>query len=1214
MTEESRPDGVVEPAQPTNVQIVRAGPGSTIYVLQEGDMHVGAVTTPPFTYADLRKLSDLTAADCDLVAARDDQTLVRLGDGVYVERTVEARLLELLAKPLITLLVGEAGHGKSTVLWHLHDRLSHLGHAPTLVPATALLGEPERRITVDMIAEALRDRPPGARPVLLVDTLDLLLHDTESRRQVDGLLRLARRERLPTLVTSRPAEARYIGSTEDEDTARRGERLLRVTLDYYDDRELREAITAYAQQFYPAEQAGGVAATLKRASLRGLPLQEVCRNPLALRLLFELYAPDRVPPDDIDSIGLHDQFWLRRVVADDRGRHTEAAAGDLSAETEGIGLALLSAGSIESTKPELVNRAAPLAGADEPGMERAVDILRARGVLKPPPRSLRFRFFHQTFFEHVAARSVLASGEQAARQLLRRAEADPHDLFYGEVAAQFLLLADRRSRYLGLPAEVLGTWLSSDDRGLRVLGARTYARMPDPSADLRRTAADMLAGCSLDVALDYLALLPSVHHRTFERAGAELAILWRHALVLQGGAESAKDGASMVLAVLDALARLAAGHPDEVAEFLAASDRLAHFESLPLESLRSRNNLYLRLLEALYPRAPRTWGPVLARFLTEFASGEEVDGAAEILELVSLHPEVILDDSSTTAVIAAVHGFSSPENALRLELAYVVFRRAWFIGLDAGELIQAATAAIAAEGWTTVGRRAEVRALTSAASGLDGIGARDFLDAMLAVRGNVAQECALTVLGETLAADDAEPCPLTQYARERAKAELARLPAERGADGNRPVPMLFVNALYGSRSSGTALLTALPDRIPDEWWCDMATLMPLLVPAALSGHPAAVGALGKSLSGPAGDRRGLKAALGRLRTAAEAGSGDALGYLILHAQNTKDPTMLSATLRRPAITQKQLRSHHGSLQDLRRTMVADRNRGRLAKGYDLWRVLIENGLDDPPSPGELARSLRGSPGYPLLIALLALAGSCMRDGGWAGEDTGSLVEALEPYIAQRSMAAGRKDTPTREAATTEARARHLVIGLRARYGNLPPTPVQRRSFAGTLLELIKDAGYDLSDDLERDALSRCVTELGRLLDRIVDPDVLLDVIHDCARWLHDTQPVESRWRRNVAHAWHPAVIAAVAAASPAQCRSLVTDLLGTDREMARLAVAACVDHIRPIPDWLRALGPVMPDAIHKRMLAVISRNARDGSTRSLPELYDAALTARRTRT
>src|SRR6266511_1854446 len=141
---------------------------------------------------------------------------------------------------------------------------------------------------------------------------------------------------------------------------------------------------------------------------------------------------------------------------------------------------MLERGRIDIARRELRDwvRATLLAGRDP------IDLMRSRGVLVVREETQRLWFFHQTQFEHAAARAVTACGTQAAEKLTAFVADDPYDLLYGEVASQLLLLAGRTVG-ANVPADaaerLLATWLYTPQPGLRVLALRTYARFRSPS-------------------------------------------------------------------------------------------------------------------------------------------------------------------------------------------------------------------------------------------------------------------------------------------------------------------------------------------------------------------------------------------------------------------------------------------------------------------------------------------------------------------------------------------------------------------------------------------------------------------------------------------------------------------------------------------------------------------------------------------------------------
>ena len=143
--------------------------------------------------ATVKGLSTQLAADLDLVtiSGSDIARQVRLSDGLYVPREQEARLLAGLrdsARSQHVLVLGEAGHGKSSLLWSIHRELEHEDSwMPLLVSAAWLIDEPgvPSLLTVDKILAALSAaQVSGARTALLLDTADLMLHHEVGRQRV----------------------------------------------------------------------------------------------------------------------------------------------------------------------------------------------------------------------------------------------------------------------------------------------------------------------------------------------------------------------------------------------------------------------------------------------------------------------------------------------------------------------------------------------------------------------------------------------------------------------------------------------------------------------------------------------------------------------------------------------------------------------------------------------------------------------------------------------------------------------------------------------------------------------------------------------------------------------------------------------------------------------------------------------------------------------
>jgi hypothetical protein len=277
---------------------------------------------------------------------------------------------------------------------------------------------PEFRMFFEQMLAAAR------QPIVLIDTADVALN---TRGRDDHLLSLLTELTVAgvrILAASRPGEARKLSSF--------GPRGMRIA-DYSDD-EFKTAVRAYARAFVSdaAElDAEAQANALMDAAARGYPVKEICRNPLTLRMLYSVYAPQDINALDIDVISLYREFWHRRVRADIRTVAAAAPASDrdLSASTMHIGIAMLVEG-LPELPAQLLER--ELVSAGRGGDD--VDVLEAHGVVRTFSAGADkvVTFFHQTFFEHAAALGILRLGrERGLRALAERWASFDGNLFLG---------------------------------------------------------------------------------------------------------------------------------------------------------------------------------------------------------------------------------------------------------------------------------------------------------------------------------------------------------------------------------------------------------------------------------------------------------------------------------------------------------------------------------------------------------------------------------------------------------------------------------------------------------------------------------------------------------------------------------------------------------------------------------------------------------------
>lgn len=157
----------------------------------------------------------------------------------------------------------------------------------------------------------------------------------------------------------------------------------------------------------PGRTVGKRARKISAATFQGHPVEDIVRRPLLLRMLFSLYGPYGIPAQ-INSAQLYEIYWERRVRTDWRaGRpEPEPATGDLGQTALAVAYRMVVEGTLGLSQREIN---AILVEIDRPPED--LKQLISCGVLRyisSESQSSNVQFFHQTFFEHVAARSILA--------------------------------------------------------------------------------------------------------------------------------------------------------------------------------------------------------------------------------------------------------------------------------------------------------------------------------------------------------------------------------------------------------------------------------------------------------------------------------------------------------------------------------------------------------------------------------------------------------------------------------------------------------------------------------------------------------------------------------------------------------------------------------------------------------------------------------------
>jgi hypothetical protein len=573
---------------------------------------------------------------------------------VYVERCAQRVLTRALKNQVLnrrargSAVLGEPGTGKSCVLWGVREELRAAGWSVVAVSASALLAAPGRpadltraellRGLEEKVSQARARKPTAGRVALLLDTADLLLHDDTGPALLVAVVRGARELGAAVAVACRSAEARRL---EDHDPAEGTEALLaKAHLEGYDDgrtsagaeqrvgapwepgSELHHAVEGHLRAFCrepgrPGPRQGGgstgagpveplaerMRSTLVYAAARGLPLGQLIRHPLSLRMLFDVYAPDGPRDKDIDVTDLFREYWDARVVEDLRHAVGEEPVGeharwDLSAEVRVLGLAVLRAG-----KPELERKDASAVLMAHAGLKRgraaqAVAVLLNRGVLRQGEGD-RIAFHHQAFAEH-AAGQALRSAHGGLPAVARRVTAHPDDLLIAEAARHAFHIADRDGAAGWYPA--LEQLMQHGHAATRLTALRIHAGLRHPPQDAVSTAVETLRNADPWQTTSYMTVLTGTSNPGPAAWPRTLRAIWDR--------EDRQDRRRVLIAVT----HLAYQQPGEVASFLSDLGLLDFEDRGLLDCLPLGRDLTLLLL-GLHTAAPRKCATALTKLL-----------------------------------------------------------------------------------------------------------------------------------------------------------------------------------------------------------------------------------------------------------------------------------------------------------------------------------------------------------------------------------------------------------------------------------------------------------------------------------------------------------------------------------------------------------------------------------------------------------------------
>ncbi|MFJ8013727.1 NACHT domain-containing protein [Streptomyces sp. NPDC096339] len=1030
-------------------------------------------------YLRLLELSETAHRDASVVS----QEGLKIGghvalEDLYVRRSLEQSILEIaMSRTSVSaqLVTGEPGCGKTSLLWSLHRQLAEAdGVEPLFVRASYLIDGLTRpadpsAVTADALESAVAcSLQLKHRPVVLIDTLDLLVAHPQGVAAVQKVLAAMDERDVPVVLTCRPEEAVELQfpPQPDEDGAESDAaaaeavafRRPQLVLGLYSDDERTQAVRRHAAVFCPDSQNGAGAATrlaqdILDAVYQGLPVKEVCSNPLYLRLLFDLYTPNP-PLQQIDAGGLFDQVRVKRVLCDDRagGReHDERSDWNLTAISHALARYMLSANSIEYRPREAADALERLLpGVSRRGIDAELAELRRRGLLVDAPAG-GLRFFHQTFFEFMAAEYLRTAGRGA--ELVARMILHPQDLVLAAVAGQLIPRADA-----GTGGALLRPLLEHEVLADHAL--EWYADMRDPSADDLVSARDALRQASTHALKRFTERLPGHKHSSARRWVDDLTIVWGRS----------EQQPALRRTLFATVGRLASQHPDEAVRFCTRQGdheaappdtqqpRLAWWVDQGPQFLKAHKLDWLSLFAALFPHDARqalSWLDHLSRALAEArAYGIVADAVAQVERSVDRSParrqahlrllalptfEALLDNRP-----AKVRGdISDLEQSVG---------RLWAGAQPETEDAAAERLTDALEKSDRGSGRARLHGAGLLTAAFTEERAQQAVAQLLDVRSAGVQAVLLThvlvpvLLGRATAFRDALAATC--------RSELARLPRPgKEPDGSRNRARWLAEAVDKAIEQDLApdrLLALLPSEAEPSVWLARDGLTGLLGPAAAVGHASALAAVktwavstatAREAAGwPAeGVRKSLRAhltdeVLASLVT--EALDQGQWGELITVIEAADAAGLTPPAPAAPRLKKLTRTLAVSQLKDLPQPLTASRQ-------IQLWRALIQHWAWTPPTPDEVAKALGADDST--YTSLLLLVEDAAQHPTWEWRNLGDLVKQLQKDIAARPERKAGASSPHRALAT-----------LLVRRHPLPAT--EARTVVDTMLDLTLPAG------------------------------------------------------------------------------------------------------------------------------------------------------------
>lgn len=525
----------------------------------------------------------------------DHGRLPEAATSMYVRRECQDELTRKVMTPgsRPQILTGEAGHGKSSLLWDLARELTSTRQAKALLVSSSWLsstGHERPLFDIPEIIESARSlRASHSSVVILLDTADLLLHNENAIHRTHELIESLSELNAGVVVAVRPQEQLVLRETLGEVT----------TLGAFSPAERDRAVTALMKRHFPQYPDEQGLELVRQAVARGLAAVEICESPFLLKMLFEL-AGDVLPSMEIDVTGLYHRYWERRIKADSRGIPGERSK-DLTALAGHTGIAMLAEGTPEPHNFPLelaINqiRQHVRGDLDSDAGDNLLTLVQ-RGVLIRADE--RTRFMHQTLFEYCAAMGLARrGGVRELERLVGIAFDHPEDFFIGAVLEQLLVILGTQPSSRHVVTCELNRLMTSRSDALKQVGLLSWVHHPDVAAQIG-TAITTLPSAAL---VRFVRIVPRVWGMNVGELRVALGLVWN------------REESNCKHEVIRTLGRLARSQPDATAALVRELDCIDYFVTKGRATLSNPKQLF-DLIFALATADPDMVGQAILRLL-----------------------------------------------------------------------------------------------------------------------------------------------------------------------------------------------------------------------------------------------------------------------------------------------------------------------------------------------------------------------------------------------------------------------------------------------------------------------------------------------------------------------------------------------------------------------------------------------------------------------